>query len=495
MFYKTCFLFLLFILTVFVVDVRTANACSCGGKPTVLSEYEWANTIVIVRALSFEKSERAVDGIASTKVIVEKIFKGNLKTGDEMVFGQGGGADCIWTFDQKDSGKQFLLYLSENRNEQKLWYAGTCGRSRRLEQAADDLLYLENINKVRGKTRLSGTLGYSQTPLLEGEEWISRLLDGRKVRIIGEKKTYELVTNLQGVYEIYDLPAGIYTVEPEAFDGWKIDYPNASKRPDVPIADRNNIEKAKKREFQVVVESGKHAYFNFGYTINNVIRGTVFDVTGKGMKDVRVNLTPVEGKAAKFFGASDYTDKDGVFEIKSVPPGRYLIVVNDDGKISSDEPFPTFYYPNVWEREKAGVIAIGAGNIQEEMNIYVPKVEDIITVEGILLYEDGKAVADQYVEFKADNASAGIEGDARAKTDANGRFSIRILKGLKGKLYGGMYGYIGKFENCPKFDEFLRKMGSNSREVKTGIVDIRADDNLSKIELKYPFPYCNKKAE
>src|SRR5205085_5141543 len=151
-----------------------------------------------------------------------------------------------------------------------------------------------------------------------------------------------------------------------------------------------------KRTVQIVIEAGKHAYFNFSYIVNNAIRGKVFDKAGNLMKDVRVSLTPADGKAAKYFMASDYTDENGNFEIESVPPGRYLIVINGDGKISSDEPFTTFYYPNVLEREKAGIIAIGAGNIQEDMNIYVPEMEEIITVEGTLRYEDGKAVANEY---------------------------------------------------------------------------------------------------
>jgi hypothetical protein len=492
MLHKICFLFLLFILTVFIVDVRTVSACSCAGTPTVLSQYEWAKNIVIVRAVSFEKSETGIDGIASTKMVVEKVFKGDLKAGDEMVFAQGGGGDCIWTFQKKDAGKQFLFYLYEKKDEQKVWFISICGRSRQLERAADDLLYLENIDKVRGKTRLSGTLMYRQAPARDGEEWISRTLDGRKVRIIREKKTYELTTNSQGVYEIYDLPPGIYTVEPEAFDGWKLDDSYPSNRPEISKIERNNIEKTKKREAQIVVEAGKHAYFEFEYTIDNVIQGKVLDATGKGMKDVCLNLVPEQGKAANYFRLSDCTDEDGVFEMKSIPPGRYLIVVNDDGKISSSEPFNTFYYPNTFEREKAGIIAIGAGNIQEDMNIYVPEMKEVIIVEGTLLYEDGQPVVDTYVQFKADNASASIEGKAHAKTDGSGKFSINILKGLKGKLYSEMYIYTGKFENCPKIAELLRKKGTDSTQIQTTAFEIRADENISKIVLKYPFPYCKK---
>jgi len=43
-------------------------------------------------------------------MIVEKVFKRKVR--DEIVFGQGGGAECIWTFDEKSIGHQFSSYLT-----------------------------------------------------------------------------------------------------------------------------------------------------------------------------------------------------------------------------------------------------------------------------------------------------------------------------------------------------------------------------------------------
>jgi hypothetical protein len=47
--------------------------------------------------------------------------------------------------------------------------------------------------------------------------------EGTKVRIIGAKKTHVTKTDQHGVFEIYDLPAGRYLVEPEIPAGWKTD--------------------------------------------------------------------------------------------------------------------------------------------------------------------------------------------------------------------------------------------------------------------------------
>jgi tRNA G46 methylase TrmB len=40
-----------------------------------------------------------------------------------------------------------------------------------------------------------------------------------------------------------------------------------------------------------------------------------------------------------------------------------------------------------------------------------------------------------------------------------------------------MYTYVGDFENCPKLDTLLKKLGPNV---------------LDGVELKFPFPWCKK---
>ena len=131
-------LLLLIFSTAFLFSMsRTTNACSCGPRPTVLEAFDGADEVVIVRILSVEKVEdkedRYVHHVRSATMIVEKVFKGNLKIRDEIVFGQGGGADCIWTFNDESIGDQFLFYLTRPENfsdrdfvpskDPRLWFA------------------------------------------------------------------------------------------------------------------------------------------------------------------------------------------------------------------------------------------------------------------------------------------------------------------------------------------------------------------------------------
>jgi hypothetical protein len=490
-------LFLPLLLLMFLGGSQLAHACSCGPRPTVLDSYDHSDVVVVLRALSVEKAEDTnerhyVDGVRSTTMLVEKVFKGNLKVGDEIVFGQGGGADCIWTFNEKSVGHQFLFYLiSPDKNSDRsylpstdlnLWFAGGCGRSTGLGGATDDLLYLENMDKLRGRTRISGTIGVWPTP---PELNVER----KKIKIIGPKKTYEATTDRHGVFEIYDLPPGKYLVEPEMSAGYKIDPFMLRYSPSVV---RNDYEEPefKKNQVAITLEPKKHAGVDIAFQIDNVVRGKVVGPKGKPMVGACVAL-PLSD-AGEGGGGGDCTDEKGVFEITSVPSGSYVVAVNVDGKLSSSEPFGTFYYPNVSDRARAAVITIGPGEVINDVNIVVPSLAETITVEGVLRYSDGKPVVDEYVEFEAEKAER-IDGDVNEKTDANGHFSLKLLKGVKGELSAEDYVYIGEYENCPKLDSLIRKSGRDNTTLKTNVIPILADRNIFNLELVFPFPACKKK--
>lgn len=169
-----------------------------------------------------------------------------------------------------------------------------------------------------------------------------------------------------------------------------------------------------------------------------------------------------------------------------------MLAVNKDGKLSSQEPFQPFYYPNVSERAKAAIISIGPGETVKDLDVVVSKLEETITVQGVLQYSDGKPVPDEWLKFDASD-TANTDGDVSDKTDADGRFSLKILKGLKGELSSDMYVRIGEFENCPKLDELIRKTGRDHALVKTTPLSIEAERNLYDIELTFPFSFCKKK--
>jgi len=409
-----------------------------------------------------------------------------------LVFGQGGGADCIWTFNEKAVGEQFLFYLHtpekgdfrDNSSEDPiLWSAITCGRSTSLEWATEDLLYLENMNKVRGKTRISGTI----------ETWVDSDLEfeGRKIRLIGPKKSYEVKTGKHGVFEIYDLPPGKYSIDPDVPAGWTMERTWMRGSMSEVSEKDGNQGPTTSRQITVLLEQKKHARIDIIFEIDNAVRGVVYDPNSKPMKGVCVNLRPAKSDEEAGLN-SDCTDPEGRFEITSVPSGSYVVVINADEQLSSTQPFKRIYYPGVSEREKALVITVGPGDQVNDLNIVVPVLEATITVEGVLHYSDGTPVSTAQVYFTGEETKT-TYGNARDETDAVGRFSIKILKGLKGEIAAEKFVYAGKFENCPKVEELVRKSGNTFSVIKTNVIAIQAEENMYGLELVFPFPSCKEK--
>jgi hypothetical protein len=466
-----------------LVLAEAAEACTCFGPPDVEAGLDAAKNVAIFKVRSVEKYAEGEKGYGyggykQAKLTVEKVFKGNLKVGQELTFKQGGGGDCVWTYSDQSVGVEYLYFLGDKPTRDKIWAAFICTRSNSVKFASADLLYLEKLAKVRGKTRLSGTL--SQQIESSIEEVLPRYipLSGRKVLIAGNGQNIELKTDPDGVFEIYDLPPGKYKITPEKVDGFKFSKKSADS-------------------VEVELREKDHTEEDFEFEIDNSIGGRLFDSNGLPSKNVCINLIPARGRKSKDFSEIDCTDSEGRFEFNKIAPGTYVIVVNEDGKITSLEPFGTFYYPGTTNREKAAEINVEAGDFIDDLIINAPQTAETITVSGVLLFEDGTPVVDTRVNFfEKSNPKPKEEygtPDAAGSTDDKGRFSIKILKGQRGELFGTFSAYVGKFENCPKLDNLIREKNEKFVDFETPVVKIEADNDLSEIVLKFPFPACRKK--
>jgi hypothetical protein len=140
----------------------------------VLDEYERADVVITARIVSIEKTKEPDPDhldIDSAIMVAQRVFKGNVKEQDAIKFAPGNGIDCLWRFDETMIGREVLLYLDAPDKALDFWYVGN-GRSHEVGHATNDLLYLNNIDKVRGKTRVSGTLrGFSRDRDERSNHW------------------------------------------------------------------------------------------------------------------------------------------------------------------------------------------------------------------------------------------------------------------------------------------------------------------------------------
>lgn len=218
---------LIFFSTIFFYWLSTAVifACQCREIPTVLSQFEMSSNIFIAKIVSIEKAKDPSfyqSGIESTQIVVQKVYEGNLKVGEEFTVAQGQGSDCSHIFEQDDVGEELLVYSLYFDKFSKCWKLNYCSRTSNLKYAADDLLYLDNLKKVKGRSRISGTVNYWGNI---GDKVVKPSVENQIVKITNAKtkKIFKVKTNKNGVYEIYSLPAGWYYVETQPAKNWTLD--------------------------------------------------------------------------------------------------------------------------------------------------------------------------------------------------------------------------------------------------------------------------------
>jgi hypothetical protein len=476
-------LFFMFLLTA----SKIANACSCAGNPlSVCAAYAGADAVFIgsVNKVEQPKSKKndsnSDEGSGQiARIQVERVFKGNV--GAEAIF-RTRGTSCDVSYKE---GDRWLFYAHYSK-EYEAWMIGVCGPSKHVENAAEDMLYLQGLPASAQQTRIAGTLEHYED---DPEKGFTRVgsISNAKVKLIGESKTYEVYTDANGVYEIFGLPPGKYAISPEIPPGLGIS--SATYFGDVAYSE--------KRSAKIVLQDKSCAGADFTYSNKTEasISGKVLGADGRLLPGVCLNLQP-KGKSATRTWRFDCTDEEGGYELKEIPPGEYIIVVNFDGRISGRAPFPTAYYPGEFEKEKATVIHITKSDKLENYDINIPSQEATAIFQGILLYADGRPVAKEFVGFEADKkvnkVKKGYEVKFSTVTDSQGRFSLPVLKGLEGRLYGHMEIYKGKFVNCPELERLIGTKGKSYTEIETESIRLKVEGDIQGVKLVFHFSSCER---
>jgi hypothetical protein len=217
-----------FLLAIFALlftgSVGVVAACTCAGTPSVCMSYLTADAVFTgtVRRVGLPRPKKDAEGkeyVAGQVVYVrvEKAFKE--MTESEVIF-RTAGSSCDPVYAE---GERRLFYAYRDEKT-KRWVTHACDRSGLVERAADDLLYLQGLPASAQKTRIAGELVHYEEVPAGGWRRV-RNIAGARVKITGERQTYEVYTDEHGTYEIYGLPPGKYAVEPEPIAGLKLGTP------------------------------------------------------------------------------------------------------------------------------------------------------------------------------------------------------------------------------------------------------------------------------
>jgi hypothetical protein len=463
--------------------------CHCDGNPpSIRDAYINADSVfygVVVKVEEFSIPLKATSILDINRkdvthtvagwnmtIRIEKTYKGDSQ---EKIILSSYNSGC--GEGKYEIGSYVLLYANFNK-ETGAWQILPCGRGSILA----DLIFLDGLPDNLNRTRIAGKLSQNENMPDKGFSETG-VFSGTNIRIAGKNKIYDLKTDANGCYEIFDLPVDEYVITPEIPKGLKILFPM--------FHGLHASYKKKKNSFSINLKENKSIEVDFLFNANNKISGELVNAKGKPMANFCLDLLPVVDKVSQYFRVFDCTEKDGTFVLDDMPSGKYIIAV--EKAIAGHTAFPKFYYPNTYDRKTAKVIDIGEGDVRENFDIRVPSQPETIVVTGMLLYSDNKPVGRRSVEFNAEADQDKVSGDARTITDAQGRFSLNILKGSSGRLYGKMSVSIGQFKDCPDLDRFVAESGKRSAEISTESLYVNSTTNIQAIDLRFPFSSCREK--
>jgi len=452
-----------------------AWACSCAGHPS--AKDAWLDSPLVFAGFIDKTDPKIIDernmsGEQSAWVRVKEPFKG-VKT-DQVLELRDQFSSCFGGFRE---GSALLLYLHPGQ-KQGTWAVWACHRSRPISDAADDLKFLRGLPASARGNRVSGTVELWEDDLVKGFH-LNRVIPGVRVRAIGDSGAYETFTDAQGLYEFRDLQPGTYTIKIEYPKGTRLRFPigygktrHAGPNPD----DDSQVE--------VTAESGNG--FDFNLASDTRISGRVLDPDGRPMKDVCLEIEPIQGNSASGSRIFDCTKPDGSYVLDKMPAGSYRIVANRSGQMTAAAPFASLYYPGTPNLDKAAVLTVAAGQPLDGIDIRVAELAQRIELRGRLIFANGVPLANQALDFRGDDGRYQQYG----RTDGDGNLMMQILAGRPGKLTGEISIWRDQENACPQFGAKFNPKGY-AVFLKSTPSPVAGDASLSHIELVFPFPSCD----
>lgn len=469
------------VFCVFVIVQTEVYACSCMEikKPSTAFQETPLIFVGTVKSVAYADSRELGDEFnfndQKYTFFVDKALKG-VKEDEIDIYTSSQGTACGISF--REDG-QYLVYAYGGTEERKYYSTSICSRTGSAEERADEIAVLHSLAKGKLESRIYGVvyeLVRGIYPLRE-DYWQSRMvMPGVEVIARRGQKEFKTKSDAKGEFRLIGLPKGKYKLELIPPAKYKLggDYWDES--------DEEERDQYKNIEIEISEKDNPEG-LTIETRIDGRISGRVFDINGKPAgKDICVTLVS-EKTAGKEVGDIDYvpacTDSKGRYEFFGIPQGRYFLGFNIESKPRKEFPYPRSYYPAASDLSKATPIVLGRGEKLGGFDLYLPqRVKEIIT-RGKVVNSDGNPVKGAIIEQYGLYYGEWKEGEpysmkyikqptfeARVKTDENGEFILKLLKGNKYRL-----------------NPFLKEKGSYKTILEGKELDIEVTENIGPIVI------------
>jgi hypothetical protein len=404
-FSRSVFLALLFVSL--LAFAPHANACSCQDYHVPVCAAYWSADAVFVGYVKSikEPEKKSDDYLARLHLVVEQPLRGI--TASEVDLLTVWRTSCDIGF---KVGERWLIYANRNE-EMNTLVAGACSLTKPFEDADADLAYAQSVSQTRAGQSITGSIVENMwTPLNS----MRVFLDGADVKS-------ETGTDEHGRFEFRDLRPGKYSVR--AFVPFSADFASATES----SFEVKSTDEQSEFKYEVDLPDGRCHYrqldlFRVNLHATAEVSGQVIQKSGQPLTSGYLYLVNEQNHRETYLGE---VDTSGIFRIRQLPPGRYLLVMNPDDNPpdGTNAPYARRYYPGVSNIDAATPIVLAEGSKLEHLDLRLaaPLKERLLT--GTVKWIDGRPAADAYVWIRLADTGRGVR---MVRTDENGRFSVQV---------------------------------------------------------------------
>lgn len=303
-------------------------------------------------------------------------------------------------------GEQYLVYANR-RPDTDMLTTSNCTRTRSLAKATEDLLYLRGLASVPSGSRIFGRVGrYTHDLKTLTQDWSGFV--GIPIAIEGSEAKVEIVTGMDGRFDVHGLPPGRYRVTPRL--------PPKFSQP------ARTIDVADKGCAEII----------FWTQVDGRISGRIFDADGRPVPHLRVTLIPEGIDLLKETNKREWasTDDNGWYSFKELPPGRYQLGINLIVVPDESNAFPRTYHPGVKDRRLASVINLTKGERLEGYDFFLPPRLTWRQIGIAVTWPDGSPAQNAVVQLQSPDYANPPSTFGSGKTDTRGLATLKFLGGI-----------------------------------------------------------------
>jgi hypothetical protein len=397
---------------VLLVPAQQVDACTCVLPGPACQAYWQTDAVFDATVRSVRAGDRA-EMLAGGRELpfrdrivrldVRQAWKG-AQPGPIEVVTSAHGDSCGFDFKE---GERYLVFAHFSAADGRL-VASRCSLTQPFDGTGPAAEFLASLSAPPRGARVFGNVRTFLRDVNSGRSTDTRT--ETLVRLLGAGRE-RTMTSSGGRYEFTDLPAGAYNIELQVPAGYTTDSPTRT----VEIPDPRGCAE----EHYSLSPAGR-------------ITGRLVGKDTRGLARVRVEVVHADARADPqlgLFTVSTMTDADGSFSIESLSPGRYIVGVNLEDRVSEYNSYARAVFPGPGSDPVVVTLSLGEA---VDLGIWeLPPPVPVVKAAGVVAWQDGSPAAGVYVSA-SDRTGNPVErgrGVGGATSGPDGRFVIELRQG------------------------------------------------------------------